>query len=110
MTATPADPRESITLAETAEVLDPREVVGEGSPAPAEQPAVTELAEIVSIMSEEQQRRVAALREAKALLGTQGNYGALRAGAGELSALSSYILTGEATWADGDDDEDPEPG
>jgi hypothetical protein len=73
------------------------------------QAAVTELAEVISILSEEQQRRVAALREARALLGTQGNYGALRAGAGELAALAGYILTGEATWADGDDDEDAEP-
>jgi hypothetical protein len=84
---------------------DPREVTGE----PAGQAAVTELAEVISILSEEQQRRVAALREARSLLGTQGNYGALRAGAGELAALAGYILTGEATWADGDDDEDAEP-
>lgn len=104
-TVTPVDPRESISADETAQVLDPREVVGEGSPAPADEPA--ELAEVVSILSEEQQRRTAALREARALLEAKG-YPGLRAQAGELTALASWILDGKATWTDEDEDADPE--
>jgi hypothetical protein len=113
---TQVDPRESISADETAQVLDPREVVGvkwsdprevvgEGSPAPADEPA--ELAEVISILSEEQQRRTAALREARALLEAKG-YPGLRAQAGELTALASWILDGKATWTDEDEDADPE--
>lgn len=104
-TVTYVDPYESISALETARVVDPREVVGEGSPGPADEPA--ELAEVVSILSEEQQRRTAALREARALLEAKG-YPGLRAQAGELTALASWILDGNATWTDEDEDVEPE--
>jgi hypothetical protein len=102
------EPPEPIPAAQTLRVAytdDPREVDGEGGPSdPGAQDA-----RVLAFLTEEQQARVAALREARVLLGTQGNYGALRAGAGELAALASFILDGKPRWADGDDDEDIGP-